>query len=179
MAVHRGRRLEDWVELAAAAVERARRALGKDEVARRVEHSVSDADYETTVRVLRTMGRDLQSTDADLTALDARLRGAHVDPHTHVPEAPEDAARAEVELEAAGAARTALEREGADAVPGTRAPRSFALDDDDASARPNPEPSLDDLPPKERGAVRPSDLAKELLRLRNPILPHPRHGRGK
>ena len=71
----RDRRLEDWVELAAAAVERARRSLGDDEVARRVEASVTDEDYETVVRVLRTMGRDLQSTGPDLSALDARLRG--------------------------------------------------------------------------------------------------------
>ena len=136
----RDRRLEDWVELAAAAVERARRSLGDDEVARRVEASVTDEDYETVVRVLRTMGRDLQSTGPDLSALDARLRGAgHVEHHPHVPESPEEAAA--------------------------------------GSAEQNPEPSLDDLPPHERGAVRPAELAKRLARLRNPILPHPRRGR--
>ena len=62
MVVHRGRRLEDWVELAAAAVERARRSLGDEEVSRRVERSVSDEDYEVVVRVLRTMGRELGET---------------------------------------------------------------------------------------------------------------------
>lgn len=158
MAVHRGRRLEDWVELAAAAVERARRSLGDEEVSRRVERSVSDEDYETTVRVLRTMGRDLQATSPDLSVLDARLRG-HVEPHPHVPEAPEDAGRAE--------------HEAADASRARRGKPGFALDDDDASGR-NPEPTLDDLPVRERGGKTPAELAKELLRLRNPILPHPR-----
>ncbi|MCR8671985.1 hypothetical protein [Agrococcus sp. HG114] len=147
MATHRGRRLEDWVELAAAAVERARQSLGDDEVARRVAGSVSDDDYETTVRVLRTMGRDLQSTSPDLSALDARLRGAHVEPHPHVPEAPEDAAPQ-------------------DPAPQTSVPQ-------------NPEPTLGELPRRERGDVRPADLARELLRLRNPILPHPRGSRAR
>lgn len=158
MAVHRGRRLEDWVELAAAAVERARRSLGDEEVSRRVERSVSDEDYETTVRVLRTMGRDLQATSPDLSLLDARLRG-HVEQHPHVPEAPEDAGHAE--------------HEAADASHARRGKPGFAHGDDDASDR-NPEPTLDDLPVRERGGKTPAELAKELLRLRNPILPHPR-----
>lgn len=129
----RDRRLEDWVELAAAAVERARRSIGDAEVARRVEVGVSDDDYEVVVRVLRTMGRDLQSTGPDLSSLDARLRGAgHVEQHPHVPEAPEQ----------------------------------------------NPEPTLDDLPPHERANLTPAELARKLARLRNPILPHPRRGRG-
>lgn len=142
----RDRRLEDWVELAAAAVERARRSLGDDEVARRVDESVSDEDYDTVVRVLRTMGRDLQPTGPDLTSLDARLRATHVEHHPHVPASPEDVA------------------------PDRGSP---------ADARPeqNPEPALDDLPPHERGAVRPAELARQLARLRNPILPHPRRGR--
>lgn len=144
----RDRRLEDWVELAAAAVERARGSLGRDEVARRVEASVSDDDYETVVRVLRTMGRDLQSSGADLTSLDARLRAAaHVEQHPHVPETPEDAAAAEP--------------------------------DGPAPAAKNPESTLDDLPRHERGAASPAELARRLARLRNPILPHPRRGRGR
>lgn len=88
--MHRNRGLESWVELAAAAVERARRSHGDAEVARRVAAGVSPEDYETTVRVLRTLGRDLQATGADLTVLDARLR-AHGEHAPHVPEAPEDA----------------------------------------------------------------------------------------
>jgi hypothetical protein len=139
----RDRRLEDWVELAAAAVERARRSLGDDEVARRVDAGVSDDDYEVVVRVLRTMGRDLQSTGTDLSALDARLRAGHVEQHPHVPEPPEDAA-------------------GAEAAPIER----------------NPEPTLDDLPAHERAGLTPAELARKLARLRNPILPHPRRGRG-
>jgi len=142
----RDRRLEDWVELAAAAVERARRSLGDDEVSRRVDAGVTDEEYDTVVRVLRTMGRDLQASGPDLTALDARLQ-AHVEQHPHVPEAPEDASSA------APAERAAVEQ--------------------------NPEPTLDDLPPHERGAVRPAELAKRLARLRNPIMPHPRQGRAK
>ncbi|MGY3127373.1 hypothetical protein ACVWW9_000872 [Agrococcus sp. UYP33] len=152
MAVHRNRRLEDWIDLAAAAIERARASLGDAEVARRTEASVSDADYETTVRVLRTLGRDLQSTGPDLSALDARLRGsAHVEHAPHVPSAPEDASD-----DAGNApARPPLER-------GPQA----TLD----------ELSSDDL--AERG-VRPAELAKRLARLRNPIMPHPRQGRAK
>lgn len=173
----RDRRLEDWVELAAAAVERARRSLGDDEVARRVEASVTDEDYETVVRVLRTMGRDLQSTGPDLSALDARLRGAgHVEHHPHVPESPEDAATGTTEADAVPGTT------GADAVPGTGGSVTVPRGPADASGTPapeqNPEPSLDDLPPHERGAVRPAELAKRLARLRNPILPHPRRGRG-
>ncbi len=145
MAVHRNRRLEDWIELAAAAVERARSSLGDAEVARRTEASVSDEDYETTVRVLRTLGRDLQATSTDFTALDARLRGGvHGEHAPHVPEAPEDAATGEAEP---------LER--------------------------GQQPTLDELPPSERGAMRPAELAKRLARLRNPIMPHPRQGRAK
>lgn len=133
----RDRRLEDWVELAAAAVERARRSIGKDEVARRVEASVTDEDYDTVVRVLRTMGRDLQSTGTDLTSLDARLRDAsHVEQHPHVPEAPDDAPTQ------------------------------------------NPEPTLRDLPGQQQSKLSPAELALKLTRLRNPILPHPRRGRG-
>lgn len=99
MEGRRERRLEDWVELAAAAVERAKRSIGADEVARRVDAGVTDDEYETVVRVLRTMGRDLQSTGPDLDALDARLR-THVEAHPHVPETPEDAAAKE-ELDSA------------------------------------------------------------------------------
>lgn len=162
MAVHRNRRLEDWIELAAAAVERARRSLGDAEVARRTEASVSDDDYETTVRVLRTLGRDLQSTSTDFSALDARLRGGgHGEHAPHVPEAPEDAA---------------------DAVP----PASADATDPAGSAEASPQPiergeqaKPDALPPNEYAALRPADLAKRLARLRNPILPHPRHGRAK
>ncbi|MFJ6113746.1 hypothetical protein ACIQC8_06500 [Agrococcus sediminis] len=143
MAVHRNRRLEDWVELAAAAVERARRSLGDEEVASRVEAGVSDEDYETTVRVLRTMGRDLQASGTDLTALDARLRG-HGEHAPHVPEAPEDADEG---------SEWGLER--------------------------GPQPTLDELPPHERGSMPPMEVAKRLARLRNPILPHPRRGRAK
>ncbi|WP_404312414.1 hypothetical protein LG314_00785 [Agrococcus terreus] len=144
--MHRGRRLEDWVELAAAAVAKARGALGDDEVERRIAASVSDEDRETVVRVLRTLGRDLQAHGMDLTALDARLR-MHDAPH--VPAAPEDG--------------------GEGLTPGGPA------------ARRGREATLGDLPPEalredaERGAVRPADLAKRLARLRNPILPHPRH----
>lgn len=158
MAVHRNRRLEDWIELAAAAVERARRSLGDAEVARRTEASVSDEDYETTVRVLRTLGRDLQSTGTDFSALDARLRG-HAEHAPHVPEAPEDAA---------------------DAVPPVG--DATAASSPDASATPlerGPQATLDDLPLSERGAMRPAELAKRLARLRNPIMPHPRQGRAK
>lgn len=136
--MHRGRRLEDWVELAAAAVAKARGSLGDDEVARRIEATVSAEDRETVVRVLRTLGRDLQAHRAegtDLTALDARLRGAHDAPH--VP-----------------------------AAPGDEPERS-------------PEPTLDELPAEQvRGATRPADLARQLARLRNPILPHPRRKPG-
>lgn len=149
MAVHRNRRLEDWIELAAAAIERARRSLGDAEVARRTEASVSDDDYETTVRVLRTLGRDLQATAPDLSALDARLR-AHSEHHPHVPEAPEDAT-------------DAVPPVGGDAAPLER----------------GPQPTLDELPPNERGALRPAELARRLARLRNPIMPHPRQGRAK
>ncbi|MCH1881817.1 hypothetical protein [Agrococcus sp. ARC_14] len=144
----RDRRLEDWVELAAAAVERARRSIGNDEVAKRVEDSVSDEDYEAVVRVLRTMGRDLQSTSADLTSLDARLRAGHVEQHPHVPESPEDAAPTE------------------DAMPA-----------EEPEVEQNPESTLGDLPAKERANLTPAELAKQLARLRNPILPHPRRGR--
>lgn len=144
--MHRGRRLEDWVELAAAAVAKARGALGDDEVERRIAASVSEEDRETVVRVLRTLGRDLQSHGMDLTALDARLR-VHDAPH--VPAAPEDGAG----------------EEPPSGGPATRRGR---------------EATLGDLPPEalgdgDRGAVRPADLAKRLARLRNPILPHPRH----
>lgn len=150
----RERRLEDWVELAAAAVERARRSIGKDEVARRVHASVTDEEYETVVRVLRTMGRDLQSSGADLTELDARLRAAgHVEQHPHVPESPEDAAT-----------EAALET-SAEPNPESNPPA-------------NPEPTLDELPPRERTGATPAELARKLARLRNPILPHPRRGRG-
>lgn len=145
----RDRRLEDWVELAAAAVERARRSIGDEEVARRVEEGVTDEDYEVVVRVLRTMGRDLQSTSPDLSALDARLRAGHVEQHPHVPESPDDAASADP------------------AAPGST--RSEAA---------NPEPTLADLPSHERANLTPAELAKKLARLRNPILPHPRRGRG-
>lgn len=142
--MHRGRRLEDWVELAAAAVAKARGSLGDDEVARRIEASVSEEDRETVVRVLRTLGRDLQAHHTDLTALDARLRGAHDAPH--VPASPEDA--------------------------DTESRR------DPGSGR-GPEAALGDLPPDaSRGAVRPADLAKQLAKLRNPILPHPRRKPG-
>lgn len=160
----RDRRLEDWVELAAAAVERARRSLGDDEVARRVEESVSDEDYDTVVRVLRTMGRDLQSTGPDLTSLDARLRATHVEHHPHVPASPEDVAP-----DRGSPADARPEQTPADARP----------EQTPADTRPeqNPEPTLDDLPPHERGAVRPAELARQLARLRNPILPHPRSGR--
>jgi len=165
MAVHRNRRLEDWIELAAAAVERARRSLGDAEVARRTEASVSDEDYETTVRVLRTLGRDLQSTSTDLSALDARLRG-HVEHAPHVPEAPEDATDATSTM-------------SADATDASSADASSP----DVPAGPlerGPQPTLDDLPPSERGvAMRPAELAKRLARLRNPIMPHPRQGRAK
>jgi hypothetical protein len=157
MAVHRNRRLEDWIDLAAAAVERARKSLGDAEVARRTEASVSDEDYETTVRVLRTLGRDLQSTSTDFTALDARLRG-HVEHAPHVPEAPEDA------TDAAGADATDVEPAA------------------DAAATPldrGPQATLDDLPLSERAGMRPAELAKRLARLRNPIMPHPRQGRAK
>ncbi|WP_072314600.1 hypothetical protein [Agrococcus sp. Marseille-P2731] len=144
----RERRLEDWVELAAAAVERARRSHGKDEVARRVDASLTDEDYETVVRVLRTMGRDLQVSGPNLTTLDARLRGsAHVDQHPHVPQTPEDAAESEQGGEMADDAR-------------------------------NPESTLADLPPAERAGLSPAELARKLARLRNPVLPHPRRGRG-
>ncbi|WP_306233766.1 hypothetical protein [Agrococcus beijingensis] len=155
MSVHRGRRLEDWVELAAAAVERAKRSLGDQEVARRVEASVSDEDYETTVRVLRTMGRDLQASAPDLSALDARLRG-HVEPHPHVPEVPEEAPAATSELAA------------------ERGPAS-ETDRPDKTAQ----ATLDDLPIDERGSLSPMEVAKQLARLRNPILPHPRRGRAR
>ncbi len=163
MAVHRNRRLEDWIELAAAAVEHARRSLGDAEVARRTEASVSDDDYETTVRVLRTLGRDLQSTGPDLSALDARLRGAaHVEHAPHVPSAPEDAQS-----------------------PDVGSPDASDAHGDAAEASPlerGPQPTLDELPAdelrNERG-VRPADLAKRLARLRNPIMPHPRQGRAK
>lgn len=146
MDPNRNRRLEDWVELAAAAVERSRRSIGADEVARRVEASVSDEDYDTVVRVLRTMGRDLQSTGADLTALDERLRAsAHVEHQPHVPETPEDAATHERRAD-----------------PPER----------------NPESTLRDLPEQQREKhLTPAQLALELARLRNPILPHPRRGR--
>lgn len=144
---NRNRRLEDWVELAAAAVERSRRSIGADEVARRVQASVSDEDYDTVVRVLRTMGRDLQSTGADLTALDERLRAsAHVEQHhPHVPETPEDAATHDQSLA-------------------------------DPPAQ-NPEPTLRDLPGQQRSKLTPAQLALQLARLRNPILPHPGRGR--
>ncbi|SDS01968.1 hypothetical protein [Agrococcus carbonis] len=148
----RDRRLEDWVELAAAAVERARRSLGDEEVSRRVDAGVTDDEYETVVRVLRAMGRDLQSTGPDLTALDGRLQ-AHVAQHPHVPESPEDASPSDG--------------------------RSEAVAEDQAEVEQNPEPTLDDLPPHERGAVRPAELAMRLARLRNPILPHPRRQPGK
>ena len=162
MAVHRNRRLEDWIELAAAAVERARRSLGEAEVARRTEASVSDEDYETTVRVLRTLGRDLQSTSTDFSALDARLRG-HAEHAPHVPEAPEDAT-------------DAVPPPGADATDASSADASSPATPLDRG----PPPTLDDLPPSERGAaMRPAELAKRLARLRNPILPHPRQGRAK
>ncbi|WP_405218952.1 hypothetical protein [Agrococcus sp. Ld7] len=142
---NRNRRLEDWVELAAAAVERSRRSIGADEVARRVEASVSDEDYETVVRVLRTMGRDLQSTGNDLTALDERLRAStHVEHHPHVPETPEDAATHEQRVDA---------------------------------PEQNPEPTLRDLPARRRSDLTPAQLAMQLARLRNPILPHPGRGR--
>ncbi|SFS09304.1 hypothetical protein SAMN04487783_1238 [Agrococcus baldri] len=141
----RDRRLEDWVELAAAAVERARRSIGDDEVARRVDAGVTDEDYEVVVRVLRTMGRDLQSTGPDLSALDARLRAGHVEQHPHVPEPPDDVM-------------------GADAAP--------------AAVERNPEPTLADLPAHERANLTPAELARKLARLRNPVLPHPRRGRG-
>lgn len=160
MAVHRNRRLEDWIELAAAAVERARRSLGDAEVARRTEASVSDEDYETTVRVLRTLGRDLQASSTDFTALDARLRGAHGEHAPHVPEAPEDATDAAAgDADATGPAGSA-----------------------EAATPPlerGAQPTLDELPPNERGAMRPAELAKRLARLRNPIMPHPRQGRAK
>ncbi|MGM1029035.1 MAG: hypothetical protein ACQEWM_04070 [Actinomycetota bacterium] len=162
MAVHRNRRLEDWIELAAAAVERARRSLGDAEVTRRTEASVSDEDYETTVRVLRTLGRDLQATATDFSALDARLRGgAHGEHAPHVPEAPEDAT---------------------DAAPPAGADGTDAAGSADASAQPlerGEQATLDDLPASERGALRPAELAKRLARLRNPIMPHPRQGRAK
>lgn len=146
MERNRNRRLEDWVELAAAAVERSRRSIGADEVARRVEASVSDEDYDTVVRVLRTMGRDLQSTGGDLTALDERLRAsAHVEHHPHVPETPEDAATHD---------------------------QSVA----DAPEQ-NPEPTLRDLPGQQHSKLTPAQLAMQLARLRNPILPHPGRGR--
>lgn len=162
MAVHRNRRLEDWIELASAAVERARRSLGDAEVARRTEATVSDEDYETTVRVLRTLGRDLQATTTDFSALDARLRGgSHGEHAPHVPEAPEDVADAPSPA-------------GADATD----PAGSA----EASAQPlapGEQPALDGLSPSEYAALRPAELAKRLARLRNPILPHPRHGRSK
>lgn len=143
---NRNRRLEDWVELAAAAVERSRRSLGTDEVARRVEASVSDEDYDTVVRVLRTMGRDLQSSGGDLTALDERLRAsAHVEHHPHVPETPEDAATHD---------------------------QSVA----DAPVQ-NPEPTLREVPDQQHSKLTPAQLALQLARLRNPILPHPGRGR--
>ncbi len=149
----RRRRLEVWVELAAAAVERARRSLGDDEVARRVEAAVTDEEYETVVRVLRTMGRDLQSTAPDLTMLESQLRAAHVEQHPHVPEAPEDTGTPHAAPAAStGGAHRPVER--------------------------NPESTLDELPLHERDAVRPAELAKRLARLRNPVLPHPRRGRG-
>ena len=157
MQGRRDRRLEDWVELAAAAVERARQSLGEDEVARRVDAGVTDDEYDTVVRVLRAMGRDLQSTGPDLTALDGRLQ-AHVAQHPHVPEPPEDAS------------------------PSDGRPEAVAEDQaegDKAAVEQNPEPTLDDLPPHERGAVRPAELAMRLARLRNPILPHPRRQPGK
>lgn len=145
MESNRNRRLEDWVELAAAAVERARRSIGADEVARRVEASVSDEDYDTVVRVLRTMGRDLQSTGGDLTALDERLRAsAHAEHHAHVPETPEDAAAHELIAD----------------VP-----------------EQNPESTLHDLPKAQQQHLTPAQLAMQLARLRNPILPHPGRGR--
>lgn len=147
----RQRRLESWVELAAAAVERARRSLGDDEVARRVDAAVTDEEYETVVRVLRTMGRDLQSSAPDLTSLDARLRGAPVEPHPHVPAAPEDEAPTTDARRRGGRAKPPVER--------------------------NPEPSLHELPAHELDAARPAELAKRLARLRNPVLPHPRRGR--
>ncbi|MGC5076241.1 hypothetical protein [Agrococcus sp. DT81.2] len=163
MAVHRNRRLEDWIELAAAAVERARRSLGDAEVARRTEASVSDEDYETTVRVLRTLGRDLQATSTDFSALDARLRG-HAEHAPHVPEAPEDAT-------------DAVPPVGADA---TEADSTSGADASATRLDRGPQATLDDLPPSERGApMRPAELAKRLARLRNPILPHPRQGRAK
>ena len=59
-----------------------------------------------------------------------------------------------------------------DASPARRREPGFALDDDASDG--NPEPTLDDLPPRERGGKTPAEIAKELLRLRNPILPHPR-----
>ncbi len=154
MAVHRNRRLEDWIELASAAVERARRSLGDAEVARRTEASVSDEDYETTVRVLRTLGRDLQATTTDFSALDARLRGgAHGEHAPHVPEAPEDATDA---TGSSGSAEASADRPAG-----------------------GEQPALDGLSPSEYAALRPAELAKRLARLRNPILPHPRHGRAK
>lgn len=161
MAVHRNRRLEDWIELASAAVERARRSLGDAEVARRTEASVSDEDYETTVRVLRTLGRDLQATTTDFSALDARLRGAHGEHAPHVPEAPEDAADAATPA-------------GEDAT----VPSGSAEASADRPAG-GEQPVLDGLSPSEYAALRPAELAKRLARLRNPILPHPRHGRAK
>lgn len=151
----RDRRLEDWVELAAAAVERARRSIGKDEVARRVEASVTDEEYETVVRVLRAMGRDLQSSGVDLTSLDARLRG-HVEPHPHVPETPEDAATHDT------------------AVGGAAASAGQGSEQDPEQ---NPEPTLRELPGQQRESLTPAELARKLARLRNPILPHPRRGR--
>jgi hypothetical protein len=165
MAVHRNRRLEDWIDLAAAAVERARRSLGDDEVARRTEASVSDEDYETTVRVLRTLGRDLQSTSTDFTALDARLRG-HVEHAPHVPEAPEDATDAP----------------GTDAAVADATEAEPAADSAETTVPPldrGPQATLDDLPLSERAGMRPAELAKRLARLRNPIMPHPRQGRAK
>ncbi|WP_347755531.1 hypothetical protein [Agrococcus sp. ProA11] len=151
---NRNRRLEDWVELAAAAVERSRRSIGADEVARRVEASVSDEDYDTVVRVLRTMGRDLQSTGADLTALDERLRAsAHVEHHPHVPETPEDAATHD-QLVA-----------------------DVPEQNPEQSVEQNPEPTLRDLPGQQRSKLTPAQLALQLARLRNPILPHPGRGR--
>ncbi|WP_413317895.1 hypothetical protein AA0Z99_12630 [Agrococcus sp. 1P02AA] len=155
----RERRLEDWVELAAAAVERARRSHGKDEVARRVDASVTDEDYETVVRVLRTMGRDLQVAGPDLTTLDARLRGsAHVEQHPHVPPTPEDAA------ESQQAQSQQAQSQQAGPMP------------DDGR---NPEATLADLPPADRAGLSPAELARALARMRNPVLPHPRRGRGR
>lgn len=170
MAVHRNRRLEDWIDLAAAAIERARRSLGDAEVARRTEASVSDEDYETTVRVLRTLGRDLQSTSVDLSALDARLRG-HSEHAPHVPEAPEDADGGPGVSSAAGA--------GADASVDAGPVDAGPVDASTAPAERGAQPTLDELPPGERGSMRPAELAKRLARLRNPIMPHPRQGRAK